>query len=96
MMIRKQIYLGQRQQVAVKRLARAEGVSEAEIIRQAIDRQEGQSAFDPPPPDPAAREALFQFLSELRARGPVSGRMRKWKREDAYEERLSRYARRSR
>ena len=36
-MMRKQIYIQKRQQVLLRRLARARGVSEAELIRQAID-----------------------------------------------------------
>jgi len=36
-MMRKQIYIQKRQQILLKRLARARGVSEAEIIRQAIE-----------------------------------------------------------
>ena len=36
-MLRKQIYIPKRQQVQLKRLAKARGVSEAEVIRQAIE-----------------------------------------------------------
>lgn len=36
-MVRKQIYIQRRQQAILRRLARARGVSEAELIRQAID-----------------------------------------------------------
>ena len=38
-MLRKQIYIPKRQQVILKRLAKARGLSEAEIIRQAIERE---------------------------------------------------------
>ena len=41
-MIRKQIYLEKRQQDAIRRMAAVRGVSEAEVIRQAIDAQRGQ------------------------------------------------------
>ena len=40
-MLRKQIYIEKRQQALLKRLAKKRGVSEAEIIRQAIDREAG-------------------------------------------------------
>jgi len=35
-MMRKQIYIQKRQQARLRRLARARGVSEAEVIRQSI------------------------------------------------------------
>ena len=38
-MVRKQIYIHKRQNTLLKRLSQARGVSEAEIIRQAIDRE---------------------------------------------------------
>ena len=38
-MVRKQVYIHQRQEATLKRLARQRGLSEAEIIRQAIDRE---------------------------------------------------------
>ena len=37
-MVRKQIYIPKRQQLLLKRKAKAVGISEAELIRQAIDR----------------------------------------------------------
>jgi hypothetical protein len=42
-MVRKQIYIEPRQEALLKRLAQDQGVSEAELIRQAIDRRVGQS-----------------------------------------------------
>jgi len=36
--VRKQIYIDAEQEAALKRLAKDKGISEAEIIRQAIDR----------------------------------------------------------
>ena len=43
MMVRKQIYLPRRQNQLLKRLAKQRGVSEAEVIRQALD---GFDLFD--------------------------------------------------
>ena len=93
-MIRKQIYIQRRQQAILKRLARARGVSEAELIRQAIDNQVNTSARLTLP-DPEAWEKAHRFMVTLHARGPVQGQPRNWKRDDLYEERLNRHARRS-
>ncbi len=94
-MMRKQIYIQKRQQILLKRLAKARGVSEAEIIRQAIDEHTGSTTLRTPPSDPMAWQKAYQFMLDLQAQGPVPGQRRQWKREDAYEERLSRYDRRS-
>ena len=37
--VRKQIYIQKRQDRLIKQLARANGISEAELIRQAIERE---------------------------------------------------------
>ena len=93
-MIRKQIYIQRRQQAILKRLARARGVSEAELIRQAIDNQVNASARLTLP-DPEAWEKAHRFMVTLHARGPVQGQPRNWKRDDLYEERLNRHGRSS-
>ena len=93
MMVRKQIYLEERQQARLKRVARARGISEAEVIRQAIDRQVSGVSVDPGGGDPAVWESALRFMRSLAAR-PRKGRQgRTWKREDAYAERLSRHGR---
>ena len=93
-MIRKQIYIQRRQQAILRRLARARGVSEAELIRQAIDTHVSAGARLAQP-DPEAWEKARRFMVTLLARGPVQGQPRNWKRDDLYEERLNRHARRS-
>ena len=93
MMIRKQIYLEERQQARLKRIARARGLSEAEVIRQAIDRQVRSVSIEAGGGDPAAWESALRFMRSLATR-PHKGRQgRRWKREDAYAERLSRHGR---
>lgn len=94
-MIRKQIYLQKRQDVLLKKLARLRQVSEAELIREAIDQQIGQATVRPALPDPEAWEKARKFMLELRKRGPIPNRSRAWTRQDAYEHRMSRYDRRS-
>ena len=89
-MIRKQVYIEPRQDAVLKRLARTLGLSEAEIIRQAIDRQTSNVPTNVR--DLEAWEREKAFIAERMAAGPVVS-TRKWRREDIYEERLSRYGR---
>ena len=93
-MMRKQIYIQKRQQILLKRLAKARGVSEAEIIRQAIDRETSGGSVQSVSRDPAALDEIVRFALARRKRG-AAGEPYRWRREDAYEERLSRYDRRS-
>jgi hypothetical protein len=80
--IRKQIYLEPGQEVLLKHLSGATGVPEAELIRQAIDRQlaAGQAVRQ----DAQAWEAERAFIAALMAQGPVAGQ-RRWRREELYE-----------
>jgi hypothetical protein len=88
-MIRKQIYVAVRHEQLLKRLARLRNVSEAELIREAIDRQvEGASAA-PLALDPAAWDEARRFMSRLRR--PAGARPRRVRREEAYEGRLRRW-----
>jgi hypothetical protein len=89
-MIRKQIYIESRQETTLKQQARALGITEAEVIRRAIDRQMTSVRFGTR--DPKAWERERAFIAKRMAKGPVSGG-RQWKRDDAYEERLMRYGR---
>jgi hypothetical protein len=89
-MVRKQVYIEPRQEAILKQLARLLGITEAEVIRRAIDRQ--MAMMRPGIRDLGAWEREKAFITERIAAGPVSGR-RQWQREDAYQERLSRYGR---
>ncbi len=93
-MIRKQIYIPKRQQSLLKRRAKARGVSEAALIREAIEDNlrghSGQSLY----PDPSAWERALGLMKSLQSMGPLSNQHRTWKREDAYQDRISRYERR--
>ena len=88
--VRKQIYLEQRQNRQLKRLAEARGVSEAEVVRELIDSEAAGSAAKPLPPDQAAWEAILAF-SQQRAKSGVTGNAYHWTRDEIYEERLSRF-----
>lgn len=91
-MVRKQLYIPQELEDTLKRLAREEGRPEAEIVRDimATGLQARATAS-------AARDEAWQreleFIASRRAMD-VPQRPRSWKREDLYEERLSRLSRR--
>jgi len=89
-MIRKQIYIESRQDNSLKKQAHHLGVTEAEVIRRAIDRQMTSVRFSVR--DLKAWERERAFITKRMAKGRVPGG-RQWKREDAYEERLMRYGR---
>ena len=64
-MIRKQVYIQRQQEAALKRLSQSRGLSEAELIRQAIDRQAGSVAA-PFVSDAGAWEEAHTFMLALR------------------------------
>lgn len=80
--IRKQVYIEPRQEANLKRLARETGLSEAEFIRQAIDRH--TRTFRPPMPDLNAWEKERTFIMHLMQQGPAPGQ-RTWQREELHE-----------
>jgi len=92
-MIRKQIYLHKRHIALLKRLSRQRGVSESEIIRQAIDREEdiNQTGFRPMDRQQAIKESVAFALS-LRERD-FPGEPYKFNREELYKERENRWFR---
>ena len=89
-MIRKQIYIESRQDTTLKQQAKALGITEAEVIRRAIDRQMALVQLNVR--DLKAWEREKTFIAKRMANGRAPGG-RLWKREDAYEERLMRYGR---
>ena len=93
-MVRKQIYIPKRQQLLLKRKSKAVGVSEAELIRQAIDHNlegGGQRQFRR---DPEAWDKAYKFMLARKVSAATAHPYR-WKREDAYEERTRRYNRKT-
>ena len=79
---RKQIYLDPQQAAAIKRQAAEVGISEAEVIRQAIDSQTRILRHPAAALEAWRREQAF--MQELMAQGEASGG-RKWRREDLYD-----------
>lgn len=94
-MVRKQIYIQRSQEERLKKMAEARGISEAEIIRRALENEMRSSNVYRPAYDPDAWNRIVAFWEELDKRGPVEPRPRDWTREDLYEERMSRYDRKS-
>jgi hypothetical protein len=89
--VRKQLYIDDRQERALKRKAKALGISEAELVRQALDR----ALEDRTRVRPGRLQALAAFL-ERAAKSAASGHRlaRRVRREELYEEREARLARR--
>jgi hypothetical protein len=91
MMVRKQIYLRKKQNLLLKKLAKQRGVSEAEIFRQMLEREEQM-------PAPVIRdskkalEEIITFARSLRNRPEMmQGKPLKWNRQELYEERENRW-----
>lgn len=86
--IRKQIYIAPDQDVLLKRLSEERGISEAEIIRQAIDSYAQQTRSQQ-----RNIESWKKFQSETQRLidlGPLPKKW-KWNREELYEERLNKF-----
>jgi hypothetical protein len=81
-LVRKQFYITKTQETLLKSRAKEAGLTETELVRQAIDAQVRKISF--------ARTSLqawreeSSFIRGLMAEGPVKGG-RNWQREDLYE-----------
>jgi hypothetical protein len=80
--VRKQIYIEDYQEAQLKALAEETGLSEAELIRQAISQQ--ARILRLPRREPELWRAELAFIEQLIAQGPVEVR-RTWKREDLHD-----------
>lgn len=81
-MIRKQVYIESRQERLLKERAKKYRVTEADLIRQAIDRGLERTATRAP--DPEAWKRVERFIARKR-RGRVRQAARAWKRADVYD-----------
>jgi hypothetical protein len=79
-MVRKQIYLEKRQATILQQQAKESGMTEADLIRRAIDRQVSTRRHS----NATAWKKERAYIQALIAQGPVPGR-RKWSREDLYD-----------
>lgn len=91
-MVRKQIYIQKRQDVLLKRLSQARGLSEAEIIRRAIEREVAGVPAQPAPIDLTAIDDFARLALSKRGEG-IKAEPYRWNREDIYAERESRWPR---
>jgi hypothetical protein len=90
-MVRKQIYLRKEQDEKLKRQAARLGVTESELIRRRVERDD-----EPEQPQQLDLEAWKEArkLIEKRMKMKVPQTGRQWTRDDLYEERLERISRR--
>lgn len=91
-MVRKQIYISKRQDSFLKKLADSRGVSEAEVVRQAIDREISGQSIQSHRPDRSAWEKLVAFLDERNSIDKPSMPYL-WDRSEVYKEREARWLR---
>jgi hypothetical protein len=89
-MIRKQVYLEQRHDRMLKQRATQRGVTEAELIREALDQVEVKPVARRHVDIDAARQALA-FMRSLSARRSKAPKGRTWTRESLYEDRIGRW-----
>jgi metal-responsive CopG/Arc/MetJ family transcriptional regulator len=90
-MVRKQIYIPKRLDETLKRLSQKRGVSEAEIIRQALEH-EGTGKSNLPRNSQAALQEILHFSDERLALRDA-GQPYTWNRDEIYEEREKRWDR---
>jgi hypothetical protein len=87
-MVRKQIYIQDRQERLLRRIAETRGVSQAEVVRQAIEGQAagpGSAAGT----NPIAWAQALDFMRSLQERSASDRKLHRWSREELYEDRLS-------
>ncbi len=88
-MVRKQIYIEDRHERLLKRISKTRGISEAELIRQAIDRETIGGNTSPFEPDQTAWDGIIRFV-EKRKSLHLGGLPYRWNRLEVYEEREKR------
>ena len=85
MMTRKQLYLPKRLNQFLKRAARQRGVSESEVMRQALERDEKTITY-PIRESAEGWEEILRFVKERQAAYAGQGKPVQWNRQDLYEE----------
>lgn len=87
-MVRKQVYIEERQDRSLKELAKRTGRTEADLVREAIDR----IILTGPEPraNPAAWEEIKRFIEHRMRTVKVAPQKRSWTREDAYDRKVFR------
>lgn len=91
-MVRKQIYLPRQHNLTLKRLAKQRGISEAEVIRQALER-EAQLSVSTVQGSRQALKNIITYARSLRRRPELlRGKPYVFNREQLYEERQNRWS----
>jgi len=90
-MIRKQVYIEERHDRLLKRRAKQRGVTEAEILREALDRAEIGGSRGGYVDNPAAGRKALAFMRSLASRDRKGPAGRNWTRESLYEDRVGRW-----
>jgi hypothetical protein len=90
-MVRKSVYVEPRQEALLKQLSRERRISQAELVRQAINRYLGYGHLRTAPHNSGVWEAAYQLMLGLRAQGPLEQPACTWRREDLCEGRLRRH-----
>jgi hypothetical protein len=95
-MVRKQIYLPRRHNLKLKRLAKQRGISEAEVIRQALER-EAELSVSTAKGSRQALNNIIVYARSLRKRPELlQGKPYVFNREQLYEERQNRWSKNKR
>lgn len=89
-MVRKQIYIEPVQDEKLKKRAKERGVSEAELIREGINRAL-ETTVELPRNLRAWQEAKQFMLERMKMKVPQAGRT--WTRDELYDERLNKFSR---
>ena len=84
-MTRKQLYLPKRLNHFLKRAARQRGVSESEVIRQALEQAEKAVTF-PARKSAVGWDEVLRFVKERKAMYAGQGKPVQWNRQELYEE----------
>ena len=90
-MIRKQVYIEERHDRLLKHRARQCGVTEAEIIREALDRAAIGDSRAGHLGDPEADRKAISFMRSPAKRSRKVPADRGWTRESPYDERIGRW-----
>lgn len=90
-MIRKQVYIEQRHDRMLKRRASQRGITEAQLIREALDSIEAGAVVSRREGDSAAARKALAFMRSLSASRGEKSADRGWTRESLYEDRIGRW-----
>jgi hypothetical protein len=90
-MVRKQVYIEERHDRMLKRRASQRGITEAQLIREALDSIEIGAVVRRREGDAAASRKALAFMRSLSASRRGTSSNRGWTRESLYEDRIGRW-----